>query len=131
MRQVTCNINSAEDDYHSVLFIHIGMDDQKRPFWVFFAGNNFRPFGEPPFTAKKGDWFYNRSSRTLDIYSDGGKKGNILEFSLSGLSDTFYLNCGPDKLGTGIRFPNHKVEYRMGSSLTCAQPRPKPRPRGR
>ncbi len=132
MRKLLCNINSKEDGDNSVLFIYIGMDDNNKPFWEFVAGTNFRPFGNPPFTAKKGDWWYNRTSRTLDIYSDGGKNGPTLEFSLSGLSDTFYLHvCGPDKVGSGIRFPNMEVEYRIGGSGTCEQPRPKPRRRGR
>ena len=108
------------------------MDNNNTPFWELVAGPNYPQFGNPPFTAKKGDWFYNNASRTLDIYSDGGMKGQILEFSLSGLSDTFYLHgCGPDKVGPGIRFPKHEVEYRIGGSGTCEQPGPKPRPRGR
>jgi hypothetical protein len=132
MIKLLCNINSKEKYDNSVLFIYIGMDDNNKPFWELVAGTDFRPFGEPPFRAKKGDWWYNNASRTLDIYADSGKNGNTLEFSLYGLSDIFYLQgCGPDKVGSGIRFPRHEVEYRIGGRGTCERPRPKPRPRGR
>ncbi len=128
MRKLLCNINSVDD--HSVLFIYIGMNDDDRPFWELVAVSTFRPFRD--FAATKGDWWYNASSRTLDIYSDGGRKGNVLEFSLAGLSDTFYLHvCGPDKVGTGIRFPDMKVDYRIGGSGTCERPQPKGPPRRR
>jgi hypothetical protein len=130
MRKFLCNINSL--DGFNILFIHIGMDDKNNPFWEFVATMNGFRQSFPGFTAKKGDWWYNIRTRTVDIYSDDAKNGRTLEFSLSGLSDTFYLNvCGPDKVGSGIRFPNMEVEYIISGVNACEQPRPKERPRGR
>jgi hypothetical protein len=134
MIKLLCNINSKEKDDYSSVFIYVGMDDSNKPFWELVASysTQFYHFGDPPFVASKGDWWYNHASRTLDIYSDGGKSGPTLEFSLAGLSDIFYLQgCGPDKVGSGIRFPKHAVEYRIGGSGTCERPVPKGRPGGR
>jgi hypothetical protein len=118
MNKVLCRILSEDG---GVVVLYIGRDAKGYAFWEVLGHSwLFRAFA-----SKKGDWWYDPRTRNLDIYSDG-KGGNTLEFRLAGVPDNFLPpTCGPDTVGSGIRFPDLRVEYSIGGSGTCERPPPK------
>ncbi len=130
MNKVLCVIQHA-DGFTDTVMLYIGRNDKGYAFWEVLGATPsfaFRKFAE-----KKGDWWYDPSTRNLDIYSSDGKGANTLEFRLAGVPVNFLPpTCGPDTRGSGIHFPNVKVEYSIGGSGTCVRrPPPKKPSRGR
>jgi hypothetical protein len=126
MNKVLCRIFSAEA-FNDFVVLYIGRDDKGYAYWEHLGSS----FGFRIFRSSKGDWWYNHSTKTLDIYISDGKS-NTLYFSLAGVPDNFLPpTCGPDTVGAGIRFPDLKVEYSIGGSGTCERPPPRKPRRGR
>jgi hypothetical protein len=120
MNKVLCRIFS-EDQFNDVAVLYIGRDEKGNAYWEVLGSS----YGFRKFASKKGDWWYDPSAETLDIYSSDGK-ANTLEFRLVGVPANFLPpTCGPDTVGPGIRFPDLRIQYSIGGSGTCDRSPPK------